>query len=112
MPSIETIELTGASGTPYMFEVFPIDKVLAKHGAVYAITKRNGESGEKDHTRIFIGETNNIRVLVKTHTSASCCAAMGANCICVHEEYTKDSRVRIAEDLLAGDSWVCNPRSR
>jgi hypothetical protein len=112
MLSIETLEFIGASGTPYPFDVFALDTVLAKHHAVYAITKRTGNSGANDHLRIFIGETNSLRDLVRDHLSRSCFTAMGANCICVYEEYTKDSRVRIVEDLLAGDSWVCNPQPR
>jgi len=112
MAKIEDLELTGASGTTYTFEVYPLETTLAKHAAVYAITKRTKTSSGVDHTRIFISETTSLRDLIKNHSSKPCFTALGANCICVYAEDDIGDRVRIANDLLAGDVWGCNPRSQ
>jgi hypothetical protein len=112
MPKMEDLELIGASKNSYTFEVYPLDTTLAKHGAVYAITKRTKIPTGVIHERIFIGETDRLRDLVKNHSSKPCFAAMEANCICVYAEDDRDDRIKIVDDLLAGDVWGCNPRPR
>jgi hypothetical protein len=112
MPKIGDLEITGASGTTYTFEVYPLETTLGDHGAVFAITKRTGTSKSANHARIFIGETNRLRDLVKSHSSKPCFTALRANCICVHGENDKEDRIRIVVDLLAGDIWACNPRAQ
>jgi hypothetical protein len=109
MPKMEDLELIGASKTAYTFEVYPLETTLAKHGADYAITKRTKTPSGVSHARIFIGETNRLRDLVKNHSSKSCFAAMEANCICIYPEDDRGDRIKIADDLLAGDVWGCNP---
>lgn len=112
MPSIETVEFIGASLRPYSFDVFLINTLLGKNGAIYAITKRLGSAGAKDHVRIYVGETDNLRDLVQNHPNRPCFLAFGADCICIHPEGARNMRVRIAQDLLAGYAWGCNPRVR
>jgi hypothetical protein len=109
VPKIEDLELIGASGNSYTFEVYALDTRLTKHSGVFAITKMTKTSSGADHPRIFIGETDRLRDIVQTHPSKPCFTAMGANCICVYGEEDKTDRVKIANDLLAGDVWACNP---
>jgi hypothetical protein len=112
MPSQQTIQFQGQSGEIYDFDVFPINTVLGKIGAIYLITRRTGNELSKDHHSVFVGETDSLRDLVKNHPHKPCFDSQKANCICVLNEPNKQARTKIVDDVLAVGGWVCNPSRR
>lgn len=96
--------LTGDSGEEYDFDVHGLDTPL-EDGGVYAITRRT-EDGE--HIVLYIGETGNVSDRQKNHHKSECFDDNGADCLCIHLDRNKTSRLKKEADLMSRYRPVCN----
>jgi hypothetical protein len=110
MAKIGDMELVGASGVPYKFEVYHSSVTFAKVGGVYSVTKRVVTGGKTAHSLIYVGETDNLRERFQGHHRQDCFDRNGANSICVHRDDRKESRLQKEADLSANKNypWTCN----
>jgi hypothetical protein len=108
MAKIEDLELTGASGTRYQFEVYPRNQTFNAVGAVYAVTKRTLQVGQGIHDVLYIGETGDLSTRFADHHKNDCFDRHGANCICTHVDASEASRLRKEADLVAKYGPICN----
>lgn len=110
MAKLGTIAFTGASGATYDFDVYPWGTGFKKdYGAVYFVTKRgkNAEGGYS-HTRIYLGETEDLSTRFDNHHKQDCFDRNEANCICIHGEQDESARLRIEKDLIDKYHPPCN----
>ena len=110
MPKLGTVTFTGASGTEYDFNVYPLETEFKKMGAVYFFTKRTKKSdgGYTHCKRIYVGETEDLSERFDNHHKMPCIERHGANCICTHRESSESKRLEIEQDLIDGYDPVCN----
>lgn len=105
MAKISTLSLKGASGRQYEFDVYPLDTEFNSVGAVYAITKRDAS---RNHTVIYIGQTDDLSERFDNHHKASCFYRHSANCVCIRAENNEETRLAIEKDLIANYNPTCN----
>jgi hypothetical protein len=98
------VTLTGASGDEYVFEVDALGADLNPVGALYAITHRHGDQ----HTVVYIGQSANLSDRFTNHQKWECFDDNGADCLCVHRDADKDSRLRKELDLMIRYRPLCN----
>jgi len=109
MAKLNTMTFTGNSGKKYSFNVYPFGEEFNAIGAVYFITERSkSEDGPYAHTRIYLGQTGDLSERFDDHHKATCFRKYGANCICVHQEASKESRLTKEADLIANYTTSCN----
>jgi hypothetical protein len=108
-----TTTLTGASGDEYIFEVNAIGADLNPIGGVYAITHRRGD----EHVVIYVGQSADLSDRFGSHQKWECFDDNGADCICVHRDSDKDSRLKKESDLMSryrptcnGPKWKASPK--
>ncbi len=93
----------------YIFEVYPSDETFDAVGAVYIFTKRTvDDSGKGSHSFLYIGETGSLADRIPNHEKWPCVEQNEANCICIHQDDSEDSRLNKEADLLARYSTPCN----
>ncbi len=103
------ITFRGQTGRGYEFEAYPWNTTFNEVGAVYVITKRSAKpEGGGTHTRIYIGQTSDLSERFDNHHKISCFERHDANCICVHVDNKKGSRLTEEADLIAASSTPCN----
>lgn len=94
MARLSTLNLTGASGREYTFNVYPLNTEFAEIPAVYAVTKRYKRSdGVWAHDVDYVGQTGNLPERFEGHHKADCFRRHGANCVCVHRDTSEASRL-------------------
>jgi len=109
MARISTVSFTGISGKEYEFNVYHLGVNFNAIGAVYAITLREqNASGEYNHTIIYIGESGDLSDRFDSHHKADCFNTNSANCICIHADDNKDSRLEKEQDLIENYEPPCN----
>jgi hypothetical protein len=110
MAKLSTITFTGASGTDYKFNVYPWDTNFEEdYGAVYFVTERRRKpDGGYSHTRIYIGQTEDLSTRFDNHHKQDCFDEHNANCVCVHEEQDEDTRIEVEKDLINKYHPPCN----
>jgi hypothetical protein len=110
MARIGTINLTGASGTAYEFNVYTADTDWADAVAcTYYVSKRTEKPGDGgSHSRIYVGETDNLKTRHADHHKQECFVEHGYNCISVHRKANADSRRQIEADLVKALKPPCN----
>ncbi len=107
--SIATLTVKGASGTEYVFDVYPTSAQAPAVAGVYIVTKRIAKaSGGGSHTYIYIGQAGNVPVRLDDHHKAACFARHDANCICIHRDRDERSRLAKEADLIAAHNPPCN----
>jgi len=82
--------LTGASGDEYVFEVDALGADLNPVAGVYAITRRRGD----EHVVLYIEQSGNLSDRFGNHQNSDCFDDNGADCICVHRDADKKSRLK------------------
>jgi len=103
------VVFTGKSGNTYTFGAYPWGTAFKAIGAVYFITKRSvNPNGSGSHTRIYVGQTENLSERFDDHRKIDCFALHSADCICVYVESSKPTRLAIENDLLLNYSPPCN----
>jgi hypothetical protein len=98
------VTLTGASGDDYEFEVDALGADLNSVAGVYAITRREGDQ----HVVVYIGQSGDLSYRFGNHQKWECFDDNGADCICVHRDSDKDSRLKKEADLMIRYRPVCN----
>jgi hypothetical protein len=99
-----TTTLTGDSGRKYEFEVYALDAELDAVGAVYAVTRRDGDR----HVPLYFGQTGDISVRLSGHHKSECFDENDADCLCVHRDDELDSRLKKELDLMIRHHPACN----
>ena len=110
MSKYGTVTFAGKSGTQYEFTAYSWDTNFNKdYGAVYFITKRaqNNEGGYS-HTKIYVGQTEDMSQRFDDHHDAPCFKSKGANCKCVYGESREEARLQIEKDLIDKHNPPCN----
>ncbi|MEM7365452.1 MAG: hypothetical protein AAF525_15640 [Pseudomonadota bacterium] len=96
MRKIESLEITGKSGTAYNFNVYPFPMTFNDFiGGVYVIAKV--EDGHPDV--LYMSETDNIDPHLKGHDKKDELKSAGANRIALHRNANKDVRNKVMADL-------------
>lgn len=108
MSKYGTVTFTGASGSKYEFDAYPISTEFNSGGAIYFITKRTVSNGKASHTRIYVGQTKDISERFDDHHKQDCFDKHGANCICVHGDSNESSRLKKESDLIENYDPPCN----
>lgn len=109
MAKLGTVTFTGQSGTDYSFNVYPIATNFKAIGAVYFITRRTVKTdGTGSHTRIYVGQTDDLSVRFDNHHKQDCFDENNANCICIYTEEDEDTRLDIEKDLIDNYNPPCN----
>ena len=102
MSKLGMIAFKGESGRRYEFWMYPMGtKFKGGHGGVYFLTNRHDKGeGAHGHTRIYVGETDDLSSAFVDHMQCDVFAESDANCVCVHP--TQDGHVRrdMVEDLI------------
>ncbi len=109
MGKLASITLTGKSGTKYPFDVYPRSDEFKALGAVYFMTKRVKDSdGNGNHTFIYVGETGDLSDRPLNHHRTECFDRHGANCVLIHLEGNRTTRLAIEKDLREAYDPPCN----
>ncbi len=109
MAKIASMEVTGQSGTKYAFDFYPIDTSFKALEAVYVITKRTPKpGGGASHAYIYVGETGDLTTRFSSHHKQDCFDTHGANCIGIHLDGSRESRLDTENDIRASHAWPCN----
>ena len=108
MPKIADATFSGESGS-YEFEAYTLDTTFNAVGAVYIFTKRTVDpSGRGTHAFLYIGQADSLADRIPNHEKWPCLKRNDANCICVHRDDNKQSRLNKETDLRAAHSTPCN----
>ena len=99
-----TMTMTGDSGDEYEFEVHTLDAKLDAVGAVYAVTRKEGDR----HVPLYFGQTGDISARLNGHHKSECFDENDANRLCVHRDCDKDSRLKKELDLMICYHPTCN----
>ncbi|MBW2118927.1 MAG: GIY-YIG nuclease family protein [Deltaproteobacteria bacterium] len=110
MAKLGTVTFTGVSGTDYEFNAYPWGTSFKKDfGAVYFVTRRTQKSdGGYSHTRIYVGQTEDLWVRFDDHHKQGCFDTYGADCVCIYGEQNEDTRLAIEQDLIDNYNQLCN----
>jgi len=103
MAKIETISLKGCSGKSYDFNVYPSGTSFKDLGAIYFISKRNG-----NHSGIYLGITDDLSNRFNNHHKEDCFKKHSANCISILLNSSERDRQIIEKDILCKYNFPCN----
>ena len=107
--TIVTVNLAGASGHLYEFEVHDFFAQLNGIAAVYAVTARHvDEAGKASHTLIYVGQADSMPEFFHHHPLEACFETHGANCVCIHRDRNELSRRTKVKDLVRSYRPPCN----
>jgi predicted GIY-YIG superfamily endonuclease len=96
--------LTGDSGDEYVFEVHALGADLDAVGAVYAVTRKEGN----EHVVLYVGHTGDLSDRFNNHQKSECFDDNEADCLCVHRDGNKKSRLKKESDLMSRYRPTCN----
>lgn len=109
MAKLGSIKFKGASGTAYDFNIYPIGSEFKAIGGVYVISRR--EKNKDDayiHNIIYVGHTKELDERFDDHHKAQCFVDNNANCISIHTDDSKESRLNKESDLIERYDPPCN----
>jgi hypothetical protein len=97
---LASIKVKGASGTPYIFHLYPWGTTFKPVGAVYVVTRRSEKTGGGfHHKRIHMGTTADLSQGLDQEGQRDKFERYSANCIWVHREKDQARRDQIQADL-------------
>ena len=106
MAKFGRVTFTGESGRDYTFAAYSRDSRFKPIAAVYVITKREANAEDRAyHTRIYVGQTDNLQGQPLNHEREHCFDRKHANWVCLLPENDQDRRLAIETDLRR----VCDP---
>jgi hypothetical protein len=110
MAKLGTLELRGASGITYSFNMYEIGTNWKENfPCVYYISKRIlKQGGSATHNGIYVGETEDIKERHSSHHKQDCFEKYGYNCISIHQESSSRTRLQIEQDLVKALNPPCN----
>jgi hypothetical protein len=100
----KTITLTGDSDEEYAFEVNSLEAHLDSGSGVYTVTRQDGD----EHVVLYIGQTGDLSNRFTDHHKAECFDDNDADCLCVHQDGEKRSRLKKETDLISRYHPTCN----
>jgi hypothetical protein len=101
-----TLELKGASGNTYTFDVYTSNTVWRDGVAcVYYVSKRDSEG---NHTHLYVGETEDMKDRHLDHHKQQCFERNGYNAISILRESSSNKRLQIEKDLIRALDPPCN----
>ncbi|RKU19770.1 hypothetical protein C6501_01080 [Candidatus Poribacteria bacterium] len=102
MSKIEDFAFYGASGSQYIFQVYPIGTEFKDIGGIYIFTRREiNFRGGATHNLLYIGGTNSLPSrLTRLHHKWEAVFRNRGNCVCVYSEPHDLDRNRIENDLI------------
>ncbi|MGD0037567.1 MAG: GIY-YIG nuclease family protein [Bacteroidota bacterium] len=104
-----TVTFSGKSGTSYEFFAYSTDTEFNAVAGVYVVTRRTlDNSSHASHTRIYVGQTEDLSVRFDNHHKADCFKKHKANCICIYREDSEGQRLAIEQDLIEKYNPPCN----
>ena len=104
-----TLELTGASGTRYVFYVFDLNTQFKPSGGVYAVTRAvPSTGGGRTHHINYIGHTGDLSERFDAHHKEDCFTRHGSTDLCVRGEENEEARLAIEADLIKAYNPPCN----
>jgi len=108
MTKIADATFSGKTGS-YQFKVYSSDTSFNDVGAVYVFTQRTVDSkGNGSHNLLYIGQAEELGKRISNHEKWPCVRQHGVNCICVHLDNNKPSRLKKEADLIAANNTPCN----
>lgn len=103
------MNLSGGSGTSYVFQVYPLDTPFKEVGGVYVISRRTVKlDGGGNHDIYYVGQTLTLAERFNDHHKAEHWERREANCISVLVEENERVRLAIEADLIAAFNPCCN----
>ena len=109
MAKLADYTVTGKSGEKYTFGVYRKESSWNEVAAVYLVTKRTIKpDGGGSHAHIYVGQTDNLQQRFSSHHKEECFKSHGANCICVLQISSEQSRLAVEADILGKGKWPCN----
>ena len=99
-----TTILTGDSGDDYIFEIHALDADLDAIAAVYAVTRTEDD----EHVVLYLGHTGDLSDRFDGHHKSECFDDNEADCLCLHRDENKRSRLRKEADLMIRYRPMCN----
>ena len=109
MAKFGRVTFTGESGQDYAFAAYSRDTRFKPIAAVYVITRRRADpDGPAFHTRIYVGQTDNLERRPLNHEHEHCFDRKHANCVSVLAENDEDRRLAIEADLRQAYEPPCN----
>ena len=109
MASLGKAKFKGDSGKQYRFKVFPLSARFHKLSGIYLIACRaHAADGGHRHKILYVGHTEDFSQPFDKHSKAQDLVRLGANCICVQADASKESRLAKQRDLVATFSPACN----
>ena len=104
-----TLTLKGVSGNEYKFNVYPLNTDFKSIGGIYYISKRIvKENGIGSHSKLYIGQTEDLSERFDNHHKWDCFEENSANAISIYREESKDERLGIEKDLIDNYEPPCN----
>jgi hypothetical protein len=104
-----TINLKGASGKSWTFNVWPRDTEFNAVGAVYVQSVRTRKAdGTGTHKFIYVGQTGDLSDRPLNHHKKGCFDRHGANCLLIYTEGNEKTRLTIERDLIDSLDPLCN----
>jgi hypothetical protein len=102
MASLGKVRLTSLSGEKYRFRAFPLGTRFRSMSGVYLITCRavRSEGGHR-HKVLHVGNAEDFSHPFDGYRKARELARYGANCICVQNDVSAESRCKKERDLAA-----------
>lgn len=109
MATLGTLNLKGASGNIYAFNIYSFDSEFKSVACVYALTNRHkNNQGGYSHSTIYVGETGDLDERFDNHHKIDCFKQNNANALGVHQDNDQQSRRAKEKDLLAAHNPPCN----
>jgi hypothetical protein len=106
---IDTVTLTGHSGTQYAFRIYVWDTKFKALAGVYVVASRTIEPGAKArYEPVFVSAAPDISTVLTGHPRTDCFQLYYGNVIGVLKQDDAAARDAIAADLVAGLKPPCN----
>jgi hypothetical protein len=101
----DTTILTGASGKQYQFSIFPRSTTFQAKPGVYVMGK---SAGGNRYEFCFVGETADLSKRPLSPDKQTCFNRFGVNHIFLIEEFDKNLRAQVVQDLVSAYLPSCN----
>ena len=109
MAKLGKIELKGASGNSWSFDVYPRDTEFKAVGATYVQSVRTAKpNGSGSHDFIYVGQTGDLSNRPLNHHKKTCFDRHGANALLILVENSERTRLSIERDLINSLKPPCN----
>jgi hypothetical protein len=109
MPKLDSLTVLTRSGETYKFRVYILGNQFKPVRAVYLVSERSVEPGEKPRYKpVYVGETADLSSVSDVHERDECFQMYLANTIAVLPENDALERARIVLDLIKSLKPPCN----